>query len=176
MANKSLMRAVALTGCLGVAPLSPAVGQSCMLCAPTKQSTAAATQQPIQIQIETGIDFSKIGLVRLGQGGTAVIDPTSGQRTLSGSLVDLGGLPIRGTVTIRGDRNGNLSVTFPSRVQLTNASGATCALANFTTTLKPNPKLDSTGVLSFTFGGTLQISGTATGTFRGSIPITVDYR
>ena len=59
---------------------------------------------------------------------------------------------------------------------LFNSSGASYPLTNFTTTLKNNPKIGDDGTLRFTFGGLLRISGSAIGTFRGSIPITVDYK
>lgn len=148
-----------------------------MLCAPDGATAAAkAGNQPITIQIETSIDFAKMGLVRANQAGTAVIDPRTGQRTLTGGLLDLGGLPVTGTVIIRGEPKQHVTVDFPATVLLYNSSGASYPLVGFTTTLKNNPKIEDDGTLRFTFGGTLQVSGGATGTFRGSVPITVDYR
>jgi hypothetical protein len=131
---------------------------------------------PDTIQVETRIDYAFIGLVTRNQGGTAEIDPDTGIRRLTGSLIDLGGLPITGTVLIRGEPNEHVVVTMPGGIGLTNAAGQTYPLSNFTTTLKNNPKLAKDGTLRFTFGGLLRIDGTATGTFRGSIPITIEYR
>lgn len=122
------------------------------------------------------IEYSKIGLVTLNQGGTAQLDPISGQQTLTGSLLNLGGVPVVGTVLVTGEPLGNVTITFPPSVQLFNATGGSIPLTNFTTSLKNNPKLASDGTLRFNFGGLLRIDGASTGTFRGSVPITVDYK
>jgi hypothetical protein len=178
MANRSLTVVGALGCALGLLTLlpTPAAAQ-CQLCAPTELTAQSKKNPaPITIQIETRIDFGSIGLVRANQGGTAVLNATSGQRLLTGSLVNLGGFPVTGTVIIRGEPNEHVTVDFPATVQILNSGGASYPLSNFTTTLKNNPKIDHDGTLRFTFGATLQISGAATGTFHGSIPVTVDYR
>jgi hypothetical protein len=175
MANGSLTF-VAVLAC-GLAAASPAMAaQECQLCAAPAAAAKKPPPAPIIIQIETRIDFSKIGLVQLNQGGTAQINAATGARTLTGNLIDLGGVPIAGTVLVRGEPKGMVTVTFPATVQLTNASGASYPLNGFTTTLKNNPKLEDDGTLRFTFGGLLQIDGRSTGTFRGSVPIIVEYK
>jgi hypothetical protein len=151
----------------------------CQLCAPQSQAAAAAKKPPpraISISIETTLDFSRIGLSAVNQGGTARIDPVTGQRILTGMLVDLGGIPVTGTVLVRGEPNEQVQVSLPAGAQLFNASGASYSLSDFTSTLKNNPKFDQTGVLRFTFGALLRVGGAATGSFRGSIPIVVDYK
>jgi hypothetical protein len=169
--------AVALLGCgLAFVMLPARAAAQCQLCAPSAQATTIKPLQPITIAIETTIDFARIGLISMNQGGTARIDPITGQRTLTGSLLDLGGMPVVGTVLVRGEPNTMLNVSLPTSVQLFNSSGSGYPLSNFTTTLKNNPKLGVDGTLRFTFGAVLQISGSATGVFRGSIPITVDYK
>lgn len=100
----------------------------------------------------------------------------TGQRTLTGSLLDLGGVPVVGTVFVRGEPKSMVDVTLPASVQLFNSTGASYRLGSFTTTLKPNPKIGDDGTLRFTFGALLQITGAATGLFRGSVPITVEYK
>jgi hypothetical protein len=163
---------LALAGLPGVA-----AAQECQLCAPDAAAAAKKVPAtPITIQVETRIDYAMIGLVTRNQGGTAEIDPDTGIRRLTGSLIDLGGLPITGTVLIRGQPNEHVVVTMPGAVGLANGSGQSYPLTDFTTTLKNNPKLAKDGTLRFTFGGLLRIDGTATGTFRGSIPITIEYR
>jgi hypothetical protein len=153
------------------------VAAQCLLCAPdAKTSAAKKPLRPIVIEMETNIDFNKIGLIRPNQGGTAALDPRTGTRTLGGALLDLGGVPVTGTVTIRGEPKEHVRVEFPTSVRIYNSSGASYPMSGFTTTLKGNPMIGPDGVLRFTFGATLQISGVSTGTFRGSIPVTVDYR
>ena len=97
-------------------------------------------------------------------------------RTISGQLVDLGGFAVQGSVTISGEPNRRVVVDFPSTMTMTNADGATLRLRNFDTSLKNNPRIGSDGTLSFTFGAELGVDGLSDGDFRGSIPITVDYR
>jgi hypothetical protein len=178
MANISLtaIAAIALGLAAATLPLERATAQ-CMLCtAQGKSSAAKKPLRPIVIEMETNIDFSKIGLIRPNQGGSAALDPRTGTRILGGALLDLGGVPVTGTVTIRGEPKEQVRVEFPGTVQLYNSSGASYPLSGFATTLKNNPMIGPDGVLRFTFGATLQISGVSTGTFRGSIPVTVDYR
>ncbi len=178
MANKSLTVGAGLSCWLAVLTLLPAqAAAQCQLCAEDAATAAAAKPvQPIAIQIETRMDFSRIGLVQLGQGGTARLDPATGQRVLTGNLLNLGGVPLVGTVTVRGQPNQHVQVSFPSTVTIFNSSGAGYQITGFTTTLKNNPKLAQDGTLRFTFGGTLQVTGAATGTFQGSVPVTVEYR
>ena len=162
---------------VAAASLPASAAAQCQLCAPDVEAAAAKpAPKPITIQIDAGVDFAKIGLRMMQQGGVAQINPVTGQRTLSGTLVDLGGLPVVGTVVIRGEPKGHVEVSFPTKVLLYNSTGASYPLLDFTTTLKNNPKLGDDGVLRFTFAGRLQIDGSAVGTFRGGIPITVDYR
>ena len=168
----------ALLGCgLACSVLHAPAAAQCQLCGP---SAAAAAKKPppraITITLETSIDFAKIGLVALNQGGTARIDPATGQRVLTGNLIDLAGVPVVGTVLVRGEPKEHVVVTFPASVELFNSGGASYRLGSFTTTAKNNPMLGNDGTLRFTFGALLQVSGAATGTFRGSIPITVDYK
>ena len=177
MANGSLTSVAWLTVGLVSAWLPTPAAAQCQLCSPTVAAVAAGKPTtPITIQIESRIDFSKIGLVTMNQGGTATLDPVTGQQILAGSLLDLGGLPVVGTVVVTGEPRGNVSVTFPTSVQLFNSTGGSVPLTNFTTSLKNNAKLGDDGTLRFTFGGLLRIDGASTGTFRGSVPITVDYK
>jgi Domain of unknown function (DUF4402) len=153
---------------------APAAAQ-CRLCAPAPQAAGKPPATPISIEVETGIDFSRLGLIARNQAGSAAIDPETGTRTVSG-LLDLSGLPVQGSVTIRGEPNEQVTVDMPSEVTLTNPSGASLRLAGISSTLKNNPKLANDGSLTFTFGGQLLVDGGSDGDFRGRIPITVDYR
>jgi hypothetical protein len=160
-----------------LAGMPGAAAAQCQLCGPEAAAAAAKKPlQPITIEVETSFDYARIGILVVNRGGTAQIDPRTGVRTLTGGLIDLGGLPITGTVTIRGQPKEHVTVTFPANVGLTNNAGQSYPLTNFATTLKNNPKLGDDGVLRFTFGGLLRIDGSATGTFRGNIPITIEYK
>lgn len=173
MANGSLIRLAVITGWAAFAAAAPAVAQ-CQLCA----APAAAKKPPataIAIEIQAGIDFSRLGLIAPNRAGSATIDPVTGQRTVTG-LLDLSGLPFQGSVTIRGEPNEHVEVTMPAQVTLSNSGGGSLRLTAITTNLRNNPKLARDGTLSFTFGGRLEVDGSTDGDFRGAIPITVDYR
>lgn len=165
---------------LGIAILLAAMpgpgAAQCMLCAPAdKAENTKPAAQPIQLQIETNLDYSKLGLMAANRGGIAILDPATGQRILNGSLVDLGGLPVVGTVTVRGTPHQKVRIDLPANVTLTSSDGSTLRLSEFATTLKNNPRLDWDGTLRFTFGARLIVDGRNDGDFRGTIPITVDY-
>jgi len=163
----------ALLGCAAFAA-TPAAGQ-CLLCGEA-QPTAAPPTTPLSIDVETTLDFSKVGLIAINQGGNVVIDPITGRRTISGALVDLGGLPVQGTVTVRGAPREKVRIDLPGNVTMTSADGGTLRLNDFQTSLKNNPRLGSDGTLRFTFGARLQVDGRSDGDFRGAIPIIVDYQ
>lgn len=146
-----------------------------MLCA-TPAPAAAAALKPLSVQVEASLDFSKIGLVRANQGGTVTIDPDTGRRTISGALVDLGGLPVEGSVLVRGSPHEKVRVDLPGSVTMTSADGATLRLSDFETSLKNNPRIGEDGTLRFSFGARLQVDGRSDGDFRGSIPVVVDYQ
>lgn len=179
MANISLTAFAALAGGLALLTLSPSpAAAQCQLCPPDHSEAGGKKKdlQPITIEIEASIDFARMGLMSTSQGGTAVIDPATGQRTITGSLLDLGGIPVTGTVIVRGEPKEHVAVDFPGSVLIYNSAGASYPLTGFTTTLMNNPKIGDDGTLRFTFGATLQVSGGAAGKFRGSVPITVEYR
>src|SRR5688572_26297777 len=127
MANRSLTVAAGLGCWLALVTLLPAsAAAQCQLCAPAdgKGGAAAKALRPIQIQIDTAIDYANIGLMRIGQGGSAMLNPNTGQRTLTGALIGLGGLPVTGTVTVRGEPKQHVTVIFPATVPIFNSSGA----------------------------------------------------
>lgn len=166
---------MALTPLLVSPALSPAVAQ-CLLCGAPEVAAGldyAKDVVPLRINISTRLDFSRAALAQIG-GGSIVVSP-SGTRTVSGNLEDLGGMGVAGSVEIWGSPNRQLSIDLPSNVQLTSADGNRAVVTNFRTDLKKNPKLNHLGYLKFNFGAELQVSARQAGTFRGRIPISVEY-
>lgn len=176
MANGSLTWLCGICGLAAAAILVPApAAAQCRLCAEGR-AAAEPPPAPVAITIDARLDFSRIGLVTANQGGLVYLDPLTGQRVVSGSLISLTGFPVQGSAMVRGEPNQYVTVTFPTRVSLSTTGGGVVTLTNIKTTLEANPQLDGDGLLTFTFGGELQIDGTSDGDFRGSIPITVEYR
>ncbi|HEY0447353.1 MAG TPA: DUF4402 domain-containing protein [Allosphingosinicella sp.] len=175
MANGSLTIVTGLCGwILSAAAAAPASAASCLLCG----STAAAGPAPataITIDVEAGIDFSRMALVTAGQGGIATLDP-AGRRTVSGALIDLNAMPIEGVVTVHGEAGQPIEVLLPAQVTLSTTGGGSIELSDLTTSLGADPRIDQNGMLRFTFGGRLRVDGRSDGEFRANIPITVQYR
>jgi hypothetical protein len=147
-----------------------------MLCG-TVTPAAAPALRPLAVQMETSMDFSRVGLRTASpDGGTVILDPQTGLRTLQGALVDMGGVAMQGNVTVRGEPNRHVIVTLPARVTMSGPDGETLELADLATTLKNNPKLGPDGRLQFSLGGRLRVARYADGDYRGSFSITVDYK
>ena len=162
-----------LFGGLSALATAPAAAQ-CRLCGtPATQQQSGSAVAPVQIEVETSLDFDR--LILLGpSGGTASLRP-DGSRVASGSLQGPGGRAMVGTVTIRGEPGRTILVDLPSRIALFGGNGARIEIERVVTDLAPDARLDSGGRLQFRFGGELQVSGDAEGEFRGDIPITVQY-
>lgn len=151
---------------------APGLAQpACRLCAP-RASAAPAPERPLDIEIEAGIDFSRVAA---GPGGGTVEVAASGARRVSGALVDLGGLALTGQVRLTGEPNRAVRISLPSRVTLTGPDGANAEVTALATDLPPAPRLGPDGRLRFAFGGRLSVDAGAAGQLRGRIPITADY-
>ncbi|MEY4269039.1 MAG: hypothetical protein RLZZ58_255 [Pseudomonadota bacterium] len=163
---------LALIGAVGAA--SPAAAQ-CQLCPPEARSgeTASASFRPLRITITANLDFSRVAA---GDGGGAVsIDPVSGTRDLSGDIVDLGGMMLGGEVTVTGEPGQLVHVDIPRDIILESDDGRTARVTDLGTSLSPAPRLGPDGVLTFRFGGRLNVGRDDDGNYRGRIPINVEY-
>jgi hypothetical protein len=157
-----------------VTPAAAAEGESlCKLCAEAREE-AARERAPIDINIESGINFSRMALLSHGD-GEAAIDPLSGQQRTSDNLLDLGGFAFSGRARVTGEPLQPVRVDLPGSVTLHSPGGGAAELTDFTTDLPDQPMLDASGNLEFTFGGRLRTLDGGTGNFRGRIPIRVDY-
>ena len=128
---------------------------------------------PIRLDIETRLDFDR--LILLGQGeGTATLLP-NGTRSVSGVISEMSGRAMVGSAVVRGEAGRTVRVELPSRIDLYSLSGGRISIEDVRSDLSAAPKLDSSGVLNFRFGGRLRISGDADGEYRGDVSITVEY-
>lgn len=154
-------------------PLHAAAGQAaCRLCAPDDGDIPQ--RAPIALSIESGLNFSRMALVKPGD-GEAEIDPLTGRKITRSNLVDLGGTAFSGRARITGEPFRPVRIDLPRTVILFSPGGARAELTDFVTDLPGRPVLGADGTLEFTFGGRLRTTGGGTGNFRGRIPISVDY-
>jgi hypothetical protein len=150
---------------------APAVADEpvCELCAMT-----ARAERPLEIEIESGLQFSRLALV--GQAdGAAEIDPQTGEKRVDSGMIDLGGLSYQGRARVTGEPLRPVRIELPQRVHLRSPDGAEAELTSFVTDLPPVAMLDENGTLEFAFGARLSSQGARSGNFRGRIAIRVDY-
>ncbi len=160
---------------LALLPLITAVPLSaqCRLCGPQAGATRVEDARPLMIEVETALDFSRAA--GAGAGGSISVDERTGTRRVTG-LTDLGGLAIKGSVRLTGEPFRHVRVSLPPTARLVSPDGTSAEAVDLRTDLSPDPTLDASGELRFTFGGRLVVSGSAAGEFRGRIPIVADYQ
>jgi hypothetical protein len=140
----------------------------CKLC------SEAQERAPIDITIESGINFSRFALINHGD-GEAEIDPVTGEKRARSNLLDLGGLAFEGKARVTGTPLQSVRIELPKSVTLTSPAGAEAELVDFVTDLTDSPMLDENGNLEFSFGAVLRTKKGKFGDFRGRFPIRVDY-
>jgi hypothetical protein len=147
----------------------------CRLCEkPTVEREGAAAEGIIALEVEAGIDFDRLILLGPGE-GSATLKP-DGSRQVSGRIGTISSRAMVGQARrVRGEPGRSVRVDLPRRIELHSLSGATIALEDIVSDLSAAPRLDSSGVLMFRFGGRLVITGDAEGDYRGDVPITVEY-
>lgn len=162
-----LAAAIALLSAPPVAADEP----GCILCGRAGQQSQ---EQPLRIELQSGLQFSRLGLVGRFDGG-AEIDPQTGRKRVDSNMVDLGGQSYQGRARVTGEPLRPVRIELPTRVQLRSPDGAEAELSDFVTDLPSVAMLDENGVLEFSFGARLSSRGARGGDFRGRIAIRVDY-
>jgi hypothetical protein len=156
------------------AGLSPARGQ-CRLCdTPTMALSQSSSGDPIQVEIETSLDFDRLIVAGSGQ-GAAVIRP-DGSSSAEGALVQVSPRAMVGTATVHGVAGRTVRVELPRNIQLYSVNGGRIVLDDLASDLPSLPRLDPAGNLTFRFGGRVTVTGDSQGDYRGDMPITVEYQ
>lgn len=152
----------------------PAPAQ-CRLCdKPSTQRETPANSKPIELEIETSLNFDRLVLFGVGE-GSARITP-DGSRSAAGSIADIGPRAMVGKAVVHGEPGRAVRIDLPSRIELHSFGGDTISFDQVTSDLPAQPRLDSAGRLSFRFGGRIRLRGDAEGDYRGALPITVEYQ
>lgn len=147
----------------------------CRLCsAPTTARDESSSSDDIRLDIETSLNFDRLIMVGAGQ-GAAVMRP-DGSTTGTGSVANVGPRAMVGTVVVHGQPGRGIRVDLPHRIQLYSLGGGEITFDDVESDLPSVPRLDSTGTLTFRFGGRVRIAGDAQGDYRGDLPITVEYQ
>ncbi|HEY0626298.1 MAG TPA: DUF4402 domain-containing protein [Allosphingosinicella sp.] len=170
MRHLILCAAAALLGSLS----APSFAQ-CQLCAEERDLSLSSSETPLTIEVETVLDFDRL-VVAGPSGGEAKIDPQTGNRSVAGDLVGLGGIGIQGTATVRGEPGRAIRLELPASTILHSSSGDTAELKDLVADLPSGSRLGPDGMLRFNFGGRLAVKGSADGDYRGRILLVVDYQ
>lgn len=156
------------------ATASPASAQ-CRLCdKPTTGPQQEGGADSIQLDIETSLNFDRLVLSGGGD-GAAVVRP-DGSTAAEGALTGVSARAMVGTAVVHGQPGRIVRVELPRRIDLYALSGGRITFDEVISDLPSLPKLDSTGTLSFRFGGRVRITGDSDGEYRGDLPITVEYQ
>ncbi len=148
---------------------------TCRLCSTGGTSLYKEPETPLTVEIESTLDFDRVALSGPG-GGMVTIDPVNGRRTVSGELVELGGMAIQGTATVRGEPGRAVRVQLPRSVTLHSSEGGSAELTDIEADVPGGARLGRDGSLKFSFGGRLAVKGDAGGDYRGRILLVVDYQ
>ncbi|HSG35224.1 MAG TPA: DUF4402 domain-containing protein, partial [Sphingomonadaceae bacterium] len=133
------------------APSQAAEEAGCKLCEDARQERQLA---PLQVQVVSGLEFSKLALLNKGD-GEVELDPVTERKITRQNLIDLGGNAFKGRAIITGEPFEPVSIEMPASVMLFSAGGAEAEVTDFVTDLADFPVLDENGKLEFAFGGRL---------------------
>ena len=152
---------------------SRAAAQRRLCDAPGTGLSTEAPKVPVDLQIESSLDFDWLVLAG-SDGGTATLFP-DGNRGSSGSIVGVNGRAMVGSASVRGEAGRSVRISLPRMIEMHSISGGAIIMDQIVSDLPAMPRLDSSGVLRFRFGGQLKVNGDAAGDYRGNIPILVEY-
>jgi hypothetical protein len=84
-------------------------------------------------------------------------------------------MALTGTAMVTGTPFARVRIDLPARVRLQSTTGDIAEVVQMHSNLPPAPTLNEHGQLRFTFGGKMVLKGGESGSFRGSVPISVEY-
>ncbi|MEQ1509945.1 MAG: DUF4402 domain-containing protein [Sphingopyxis sp.] len=159
------------------------IAAAAILCAwagaASAQTTPGTAQSLVLNRLEllntTALDFGN--LIAGPTAGTATINGTSGARTTTGGAVAAGGTIGMATFYAAGTVNRIFLVLRPTApITLTNGTGGTMTVNNWTSNGGLIRFLDGNGISIITIGARLNVGANqAPGTYTGTFNVTVNY-
>jgi hypothetical protein len=178
--TKQMLRCFALASAASAFLSTPVdAAAQCLLCsgpvapALTVQGQPGEVERPLRVEITADLDFSR--LVARDGGGSVTIPSQGGQGQAQGNVSAIGGFGFSGRVRVEGSPGRAVRITLPREADLTSAQGGQAHVRDIESSLPPVARLGADGVLEFSFGGRLELNGTADGDYRGRIDVTVAY-
>lgn len=142
---------------------------------PCKDGTPppCSTGTPISISVTQNMAFGTLA-PDVSISGTAVINPSTGTKTVTGGVFDFGGVHNPAIFAVTGKKNTAFTITLPAAITL-DFGGNSMTLNTFTS----NPAvglLDGAGTATLTVGATLQVgTNQPAGAYTGIFDVTVNY-
>jgi len=142
----------------------------------TKSSTSTvAVLGPLSVLKRGDLDF---GTLAVTTAGTAVINPVTGARTVTGGVIAAGSGFAPASFTGTGNRNSVVNIRLPKNpITVTRVGGTqTMTVSNWTLDGNSNRKVPITQTFDFAVGATLNVGANqAQGTYVGTFNVTVQY-
>ncbi|WP_156930287.1 DUF4402 domain-containing protein [Sphingomonas jaspsi] len=152
-----------------------AAGQAAPKSAVPAAKGAAQIVRPLTLTRIADMDFAMLGVTT---GGTATINPVNGAMTVSGGLVQLGGVPSPARYVGAASKQTVVNIRVPNQPVLITRVGGTQTLRVSAFTLDGQDKRALAAATSFSFavGATITVpAGTVEGLYQGTIDVTVQY-
>ena len=153
----------------------PAAGSAAPVPASSPAQSQVLVLKPLILERIADMDFAMLGVTT---GGTATIDPVSGNMTVSGGLIHLGGTPSPARFAGAASKRSVVNIHVPKQPVLIRRVGGTETLSVSNFTLDGQDKKNLAEQESFIFAVGAQITvpaGTVEGVYEGEIDVTVQY-
>ena len=141
-------------------------------------SAPVGAQTPLAVEYLTKMKFGSVASTLTG-GGNVIISPSADTSTITGSLIDFGGVVKRGKFKVTGEPKTWVVITMPpSFVMTKGTSSHTVTVNNFTLSTTNPVKLNKNGIKTIRFGATMNITpNQKKGTYKNEVyNINVEYQ
>lgn len=171
-----MLRSVRFPALSGLLALSlSATGSAAPVPASPTAKGHALVLKPLILERIADMDFAMLGVTT---GGTATIDPVTGDMAVSGGLIHIGGEPSPARFAGAASKRSVVNIRVPKQPVLIRRVGGTETLSVSNFTLDGQDKKNLAEQESFIFAVGAQITvpaGTVEGVYEGEIDVTVQY-
>jgi len=172
----AMVRMVYLPALVAVAALSlSTAGRAAPATAAPRAQATVGLVRPLTLQRWADLDFATLGVTT---GGTATINPFTGQMSVTGGLMPLAGTPSPARYAGAASKRTVVIIRIPrDPVLITRVGGTeTLSVANFTLDGQDKKALAEQESFTFAVGATVTIpAGTVEGLYTGEFDVTVQY-
>lgn len=133
--------------------------------------------KPIKVMQRQDLDFGTVAS-SVSTGGTVVINASTGAKSVTGGVVDLGGAHGRAEFRVTGDKNTAYTITLPTSITINAATGpGTATIDTFVSDPSSPAVLPNNGQQTVFVGATLTVGANQPPeTYSGSFDIIVEYQ